>query len=88
MKCPNCNREIENDSVFCEYCGTKIKIVVNNSTDKPKVKWVQLILGIIGVVFGGYIISIVSDGGGIGIGLLLIEVVIVGIMVYLYKQKK
>lgn len=86
MKCPNCNREIENDSVFCEYCGTKIKIVVNNSTDKPKVKWVQLILGIIGVVFGGYIISIVSDGGGIG--LLLIEVVIVGIMVYLYKQKK
>lgn len=86
MKCPNCNREIENDSVFCEYCGTKIKIVVNNSTDKPKVKWVQLILGIIGVVFGGYIISIVSDGDGIG--LLLIEVVIVGIMVYLYKQKK
>lgn len=21
MKCPNCNREIDNDSVFCEYCG-------------------------------------------------------------------
>ena len=87
MKCPNCNREIENDSVFCEYCGTKIKIVVNNSIDKPKVKWVQLILGIIGVVFGGYIISIVSDGGGIGL-LLIMLVVIVGIMVYLYKQKK
>ena len=25
MKCPNCNREIDNDSVFCEYCGTRIK---------------------------------------------------------------
>lgn len=25
MKCPNCNRDIENDSVFCEYCGVNIR---------------------------------------------------------------
>ena len=25
MKCPNCNREVENDSVFCEHCGARIK---------------------------------------------------------------
>lgn len=25
MKCPNCKKEIENDSVFCEYCGTRVK---------------------------------------------------------------
>ena len=25
MKCPACNKEIENGSVFCEYCGTRIK---------------------------------------------------------------
>ncbi len=24
MKCPNCGREIAEDSVFCEYCGTKL----------------------------------------------------------------
>lgn len=24
MKCKNCNSEIEDDSVFCEYCGTKV----------------------------------------------------------------
>lgn len=24
MKCPNCFKEITNDSVFCEYCGTRI----------------------------------------------------------------
>lgn len=24
-KCPNCRREIEENSVFCEYCGCKIK---------------------------------------------------------------
>lgn len=25
MKCPNCNQEIDSDSIFCEYCGAKIK---------------------------------------------------------------
>ena len=27
MKCPNCGKEIANDSVFCEYCGTRVKEV-------------------------------------------------------------
>ena len=25
MKCPNCKKEIENDAVFCEHCGTRVK---------------------------------------------------------------
>ena len=25
MKCPHCKREIDNGSVFCEYCGKKVK---------------------------------------------------------------
>ena len=25
MKCSHCNREIENESVFCEFCGKKVK---------------------------------------------------------------
>jgi predicted nucleic acid-binding Zn ribbon protein len=25
MKCPKCGKEIANDSVFCEFCGTKVK---------------------------------------------------------------
>lgn len=24
MRCPNCGKEIANDSVYCEYCGTKV----------------------------------------------------------------
>ena len=24
MKCANCKKEVENDSVFCKYCGVKI----------------------------------------------------------------
>lgn len=26
MKCSNCGNEIANDSIFCEYCGTKVKM--------------------------------------------------------------
>lgn len=29
MRCPNCGKEIANDSVFCEYCGTKLNIEPN-----------------------------------------------------------
>ncbi len=25
MLCPNCKKEIENGSVFCEHCGTRVK---------------------------------------------------------------
>lgn len=25
MLCPNCKKEIENDAVFCEHCGTRVK---------------------------------------------------------------
>ena len=25
MLCPNCQKEIENDAVFCEHCGTRVK---------------------------------------------------------------
>ena len=25
MKCPNCHKAIENDSIFCEYCGVNVR---------------------------------------------------------------
>ena len=40
MKCPNCNNVIDNDSNFCEYCGSAIKSVNDKkekSTNKIKV---------------------------------------------------
>jgi len=30
MKCPNCGKEITNDSLYCEYCGTKISAKKSN----------------------------------------------------------
>ena len=35
MKCPNCNQEIDNDSVFCDFCGAKIKQLPSGSGSRP-----------------------------------------------------
>lgn len=28
MKCPNCTREIDNDSVYCSHCGVCIETLI------------------------------------------------------------
>lgn len=28
MQCPNCNREIDNDSVYCTYCGVCVETLI------------------------------------------------------------
>lgn len=40
MKCPNCGKEIANESKFCEYCGTKVKTKSDNK--KKTILWVVL----------------------------------------------
>lgn len=32
MKCPNCNREIDNDSVYCSHCGVCVEILVKDKS--------------------------------------------------------
>lgn len=32
MTCPNCNREIDNDSVFCTYCGVCVETLVKDKS--------------------------------------------------------
>ena len=46
MKCPNCGKEIANDSVFCEYCGEKVVPVAA----KKKVPLWLIIVGALIVV--------------------------------------
>jgi predicted nucleic acid-binding Zn ribbon protein len=50
MKCPNCGKEIANDSVFCEYCGTKVETSMPSATRLNWLKWLGLICIAVGIV--------------------------------------
>ena len=45
MKCPNCQKEIPDNSTFCSYCGAKIK--PTPETKPSLLKWI--LIGIVGV---------------------------------------
>ena len=51
MKCPNCKKEIENGSAFCEHCGTRIK-------KSKKGLWITLSVIIVAVVTTIVVITI------------------------------
>ena len=53
MKCPNCGKEIANDSQFCEFCGTQLK----KSTKNPNTVWIILALLLCAVVIGVFVYS-------------------------------
>ena len=56
MKCPNCGKEIANDSNFCEYCGTKLTKPVN----RKKVLW-TILTALIALCMAGGIVKIVLN---------------------------
>lgn len=51
MKCPNCKKEIENGSAFCEHCGARIK-------KSKKGLWITLSVIIVAVVTTIVVITI------------------------------
>ena len=60
MKGPNCGKEIANDSVFCEFCGTRVQnVVVNPGEEDSEVdanffaKLVSFLFPIIGLILLG-----------------------------------
>ena len=63
MLCPNCKKEIENDSNFCEHCGIAItteQLTINKANDSQNdlieiSTMIGIILAII-VLFGSIII--------------------------------
>ena len=47
MKCPNCGKEIANDSQFCEFCGVKINLASTGDVKREgvvHVRWLLLIM--------------------------------------------
>ncbi len=60
MKCTNCGKEIANDSVFCEFCGTKVQKQQSPAKKGNAALWVTL--GIIGgLIIAGIIVAIVMS---------------------------
>lgn len=49
MKCPNCGKEIANESKFCEYCGKPIE-KKRNTQSLWMVFIVLLVVGLVGVM--------------------------------------
>lgn len=35
MICPSCNREIDNDSIYCTYCGVCIETLLDRNSNSP-----------------------------------------------------
>ena len=46
MKCPHCNKVIDNDSKFCEYCGSEVKKITEDKTVKTKIKVLDVSLAL------------------------------------------
>jgi predicted nucleic acid-binding Zn ribbon protein len=42
MICPNCGKEIANDSQFCEFCGATIKENASNNSKQVNIRWALL----------------------------------------------
>lgn len=60
MKCPNCGKEIADDSVFCEYCGTRVQNqVVNTEVEDSEVeasfgqKLISFLIPFVGLIIYG-----------------------------------
>ncbi len=58
MLCPNCKKEIDNDSTFCEFCGLDLR--KKNSSNAGLI--VGIILGVLVLVGGGIFAAIYFAG--------------------------
>lgn len=79
MFCPNCGKMVEEGSLFCQYCGTRIGETLQ--TPLFTIQRVKKPMGVMFIVFftifmgfsillGGMILSISSFAGHIGFGII------------------
>ena len=54
MYCPKCKRLIEDNSIYCEYCGHKMK--------KSKWPWIGAIIGVVSVILIVLVVFVFSKG--------------------------
>lgn len=62
MQCPKCKKEIKNDSIFCEYCGTRIKPEVQTTIQSSKFwKWSSILTFVALIILLMYKVDSSSD---------------------------
>lgn len=84
MKCLNCKKEIDDDSCFCVFCGSKVNSVADERKIDVKIKilnwtlalWVVFKVGVYGMF--GTLVTYES----------ILMLVIVGLWFYLKKKNK
>lgn len=59
MLCPKCNKEISNDSQFCQYCGVRIE--TQNKDGKNKTSILGFTFGIIGLLIISIFIKVLHQ---------------------------
>ena len=62
MKCPKCGKEIADDSIYCEYCGTKLENAASVSPEQKNhsksrtTLWMMILAMLLVVIVGGVVI--------------------------------
>lgn len=56
MKCPNCGKEIANDSLFCEFCGTQVASSKNVAQEASvHVRWLLFVITLFLCLFNVFV---------------------------------
>ena len=67
MKCPYCNKEIDLDSKFCEYCGAQIGVIetkpqsTSSKKNKVWILWLLIIVLLVSTGVLGYLYVMTDD---------------------------
>ena len=60
MKCPKCNKEIDNDSLFCEFCGMRVAKKASEDSQNKRHLNIKKILFYVILIGGLILVSVIA----------------------------
>lgn len=89
MKCPNCKQEVDDNSIFCDFCGTKIEqapateeqivggsFPKSSTENKKNIKlalWISLSVVLVMVVVVGLYAAVIDLDSDSTSGMIMLE---------------